>query len=88
MRIIRTDPFKRDFKKLPENIKRRTEKALKLLVANLRHPSLQIKKTKGEVIKGYSNVFEERITKNYRFLVLIQEDAYILIRCGRHDEFF
>ncbi len=49
MKIIRTDPFKKDFGKLPDDIKRRTEKALKLLAANPFHPfhpSLHIKKTK------------------------------------------
>lgn len=91
MKIIRTDPFKKDFGKLPDNIKRRTEKALKLLSANPFHPfhpSLHIKKTKGEIIKGYSDIFEGRITKSYRFLCLIKSDAIILLRCGKHDEFF
>lgn len=88
MRIIRTESFKMDFKKLPEDIKQRTEKVLKLLETNLRYPSLHIKKTRGEVIKGYLDVFEGRITKGYRFLFLIEEDTYLLLRCGHHDEFF
>ena len=86
MKFVRTDPFKRDFQRLPEAIKRRTEAALRLLVSNSYHPSLRVKKAKGEVVKGYSNIFEGRITKDYRFFFLIETDAYKLLRCGRHEE--
>ncbi len=91
MKIVRTDPFKRDFSKLPEDIKRRTEKSLRLLASNPFHPfhpSLHIKKTKGEIIKGFSDIFEGRITKDYRFLCLIKSDVIVLLRCGKQDEFF
>ncbi len=83
-----SEPFKRDYKKLPDEIKKRARKQFLLLKQNPRHPSLQIKKTKGEVIKDYSDIFEGRITKNYRFLFLIKDDVFVLLRCGRHDEFF
>lgn len=69
----------------------RVEKALKLLATNPFHPfhpSLYIKKTKGEIMKGFSDIFEGRITKNYRFLCLIKNDVITLLRCGKHDEFF
>jgi len=49
---------------------------------------LHIKKTKGEVVKGLSDVFEGRITKSYRFLFLIENNIFTLLRCGKHDEFF
>lgn len=87
IRVVRTDPFKRDFQKLPEAIKRRTETALHLLVSNPHHPSLRVKKVRGEIIKGYGNIFEGRITRDYRFFFLIETDAYILLRCGRHEEY-
>ena len=38
MKIVRTDPFKKDFEKLPDDVKRRTEKSLKLLVEKPYHP--------------------------------------------------
>lgn len=87
MKVVRTDPFKRDFHKLPETIKRRTEAALRLLLSNPHHPSLRVKKVRGEIIKGYGNIFEGRITRDYRFFFLIATDAYILLRCGRHEEY-
>lgn len=44
MRLIRTDSFKRDFRRLSEPVKRSAEKALRFFVANPRHPSLRTKK--------------------------------------------
>jgi len=87
MKLVFTAPFKRDFKKLPEAIKRRTETALRLLLSNPHHPSLRVKKVKGEILKGYDNIFEGRITRDYRFFFLIETDVYILLRCGRHEEY-
>jgi mRNA interferase RelE/StbE len=87
MKVIVTEPFKRDFKKLPERLKRRTETALRLLLSNPHHPSLRLKKVKGEVIKGVDNIFEARITRDYRLFFLIDADAYVLLCCGRHEEY-
>ena len=87
MKLIFPEPFKRDFQRLPEAIKRRTEAALRLLVSNPHHPSLRVKKVRGEILKGYDNIFEGRITRDYRFFFLIETDEYILLRCGRHEEY-
>ena len=87
MKLVFTAPFKRDFKKLPEAIKRRTEAALRLLTSNPHHPSLRVKKGRGEILKGYENIFEGRITRDYRFFFLIETDTYTLLRCGRHEEY-
>ena len=83
-----SEPFKRDYKKLPEEIKKRARKQFLLLKQNPKHPSLQVKKTQGVVIKGYTDVFEGRINNNYRFLFVIENDVFILLRCGKHDDFF
>jgi len=87
MKLIFPESFKRDFRKLPKTIKRRAEATLRLLVSNPHHPSLRVKKVKGEILKGYSNIFEGRITRDYRFFFLIETDAYILLRCGRHEDY-
>jgi len=90
VKITRTEQFKRDFQRLPNEIKLKTEAAVRLLLSNPRHPShpsLRVKKVKGGVIKGYNNIFEGRITRDYRFFFLIETDAYILLRCGKHEEY-
>ena len=80
MTIERTDRFKRDFLRLPQAIKRRTEKQLVRLVSDPRHPSLRIKK-----MEGTENIWEGRITKGYRFTFQVEPDTYILRRIGTHD---
>ncbi len=87
MKLTFPESFKRDFRKLPKTIKHRAEAALRLLVSNPHHPSLRVKKVRGEILKGYDNIFEGRITRDYRFFFLIETDAYILLRCGRHEEY-
>ncbi len=81
MKITRSDLFKRDYKKLPEKVKVQTDKVLRLLATDLSHPSLRTKK-----IKSRENIWEARITKNYRLSFQIIGDACILRRIGKHDE--
>jgi len=81
MKITQSDSFKRDYKKLPEKVKEQTDKALQLLATNLSHPSLRAKK-----IKSKENIWEARVTKDYRFSFEIRGDTYILRRIGKHDE--
>lgn len=80
MRIIRTYSFKKDYKKLPFDIQKIAEKQLKLFITNWRYPSLQTKK-----MKGFINIFEARVTADYRFTFQVFQDGYILRRIGRHD---
>lgn len=79
MRIIRTDPFKKDFKKLPKEIKRKTEQSLRFLAENIHHPSLRVRK-----MEGVRDIWEASVTMQYRFTFEIQEDAYLLRRIGTH----
>jgi len=81
MKITQSDSFKRDYKKLPEKVKDQTDKALQLLTTNLPHPSLRAKK-----IKSRENIWEVRVTKDYRFNFEIRGDTYILRSIGKHDE--
>jgi len=36
-------------------------------------------------MKGFSEIWEARVTKNYRFTLQIQGDFYILRKIGTHD---
>lgn len=81
MKSARTGLFKRDYKKLPEKIKKRADKSLYHLATNPSHPSLRMKK-----IKSMGNIWEARITKKYRFSFQIINDTYVLRRIGKHDK--
>ena len=57
-----------------------TDKQLELLLSNLQHPSLNIKK-----MQDPREIWEGRVTESYRFTFQIQGDDYILRRVGTHD---
>ena len=80
MQLIQTTHFKRDYKKLPPSIQKKTDEKLKLLVQNLSHPSLRVKR-----VQKYKGVFEGSITRDYRFFFQITTEGYVLLRVGKHD---
>ena len=85
MRFVRTDNFKRDFKKLPEEIKRSADKALFFFSENMRHPSLRTKKMEGQRDTHGRDIWEARVSRAYRFTFAIDHDLCILYRIGPHD---
>ena len=87
MNLLPTKRFIKDTEDLPEQVRKVMVRKLDLLLLDTRHPSLRIKRIKGKV-KGFKNVFEASITMNYRFLFRIEDDSYILLTCGTHDELF
>jgi mRNA-degrading endonuclease RelE of RelBE toxin-antitoxin system len=62
MKIQTTRPFDKDYNALPDTVKERANKQFFLLLENPDHPFLRLKK-----IKGHPSIWEERITKSYRF---------------------
>ncbi len=81
MKLIRTQSFKEDFQKLSDEMKKRTEKALRLLSTNLRHPSLRTR-----IVEKKKRIWKANINGGYRFTFQIEEDAYILRAVGTHEE--
>jgi mRNA-degrading endonuclease YafQ of YafQ-DinJ toxin-antitoxin module len=51
-----------------------------LFLENPKHPSLHIKK-----MKGHPEIWEGRITRDYRFTFKVVENTYFLRRIGTHD---
>jgi len=80
MRLQPTKTFAKNFRKLPENIKKTVHKHLALLLSSPRHPSLNIKK-----MQDPRNIWEARISDSYRFTFQIKGDVYILRKVGTHD---
>lgn len=80
MKTFFSESFQKDFDSLPQNIQRLAEKKLKIFGDNPRHGSLRVKK-----MEGYKNIWEGRVTKNYRFTFKLEKDTAILRRIGTHD---
>ena len=80
MRIYRTSKFKKQYKKLPAEIKNLFQKQLLLFFENSSHNSLGIKK-----MQGTFDVWEMKITKSYRLTFQKQDEAFIFRNIGTHD---
>ena len=72
--------FKKEFKKLPQNIQKSFYEKLSLLLQNVLHPSLRVKR-----IQGTKNRWEGSVTMKYRFTFELIEDTIIFRAIGTHD---
>lgn len=80
MHIEATRTFIKLYKKLPAEIQKRVKKSLTLFQENPSHPSLGHKK-----IGGYTNIYEMRVSQNYRITYTREGDRAILRKEGTHD---
>lgn len=81
MRIALTQRFKRAYQEMQSEDRSRADKALVLLAANLRHPSLRVKK-----IKGTEGIWEARASQSIRITFELHGDLILLRNIGKHDE--
>ena len=80
MHIEATETFIRLYKKLPEEIKTKAKKSLEFLASNPSHPSLGHKK-----MAGQNDIFEIRVSQNYRLTYQRVGDTAYLRKIGTHD---
>ncbi|MBU2263210.1 hypothetical protein KJ750_00925 [Patescibacteria group bacterium] len=80
MEIQFTKSFEKDYKNLSREIQKRLDKQLIFLLENFQYPSLRIKK-----IEGHSEIWEGRVSKDYRFTFQIGRSIYFIRRAGTHD---
>ena len=81
MRFVFTFRFRAAYRSLPETLQRKTDKALKLLAEDPRHPSLRLKK-----IQGAPGIWEARVDKGCRMTLEVRPGFYLLRNIGKHDE--
>lgn len=74
-----TQRFWRCFNELPEALQKLARKNFELLKSDLNHPSLHFKKV--------GKLWSARIGINYRALALKDEEDYIWVWIGTHDEY-
>ncbi|PIU03723.1 hypothetical protein COT44_01675 [Candidatus Shapirobacteria bacterium CG08_land_8_20_14_0_20_39_18] len=84
MKLLVSAHFKKDYKKLPQKIQIKVDKQLRILAQNPSHPSLQVKKMKGEHSKY--QFWEVRIDLFWRMSFQKDKDVIKLCRLGPHDE--
>jgi len=81
MKVFYPPHFKRSFKFLPGEVKKKFKKQINFLLQNLRHPSLKSKKYDEK-----RGIWQARVNRNYRFYFLIKKDTYILLEVKLHPK--
>ena len=77
-----TDRFKNAYVELPEQIKKKVQKAIQLLAKDPRHPSLQTKP-----IQEAKGIYESRVDRNYRMTYeRLPGDVLRMRAVGTHNE--
>jgi len=81
MKVLSSPHFKRNFKALPIETKKKFKKQIDFLLRNFRHPSLRCKKYDKE-----KDIWQARIDRYYRFYFLIKDNVYILLEIKPHPK--
>ena len=81
MKIFAHERFQRSYQNLPSPVQFKVDRQLKVLVTNLRHPSLQVKR-----VKGTNTIWEARVDLHYRMTFEMHGDAVYLRVVGNHDD--
>ena len=76
-----TKRFVRAYDRLPSDVRKRVDRALRLLEENWRHPGLQARR-----LSGHGDMFYARVDQNHRITYERRGDTLVLRSVGRHDE--
>jgi len=81
MEVLYAPHFKRSFKFLTKEVKKKFRKQVSFLLTDIRHPSLRAKKYDEE-----RGIWQARVNDDYRFYFLIKGETYILIEIKLHPK--
>lgn len=73
--------FDRSFEKFPSGIQKIFDKQVRLLLVDIRYPSLRAKK-----YDETQGIWQARVTNNVRFYFTIEGDTYYLIEIEKHTD--
>jgi mRNA-degrading endonuclease RelE of RelBE toxin-antitoxin system len=80
MRLNFSRQAEKQFRKLPDYLKKKARKQFHFLLDDYRHPSLRTKRMEG------LTRFEARIDRHYRFTFEVFENEIFILSVGPHDE--
>jgi mRNA-degrading endonuclease RelE of RelBE toxin-antitoxin system len=81
MKLFLTNRFKREYRKAPDDVKDRIDKALRYLASDLKHPSLRAK-----IIDETNRIWQARVTRNWRIYFQIEDGLIIGLRIFAHKD--
>ncbi len=80
MEILYTNRFKKDYKKLSQQIQKIVKEKIVIMQSNPMHPSLRTKK-----IKGSKDIFECSVNMGIRITWQYENQDILLRNVGEHD---
>ncbi len=81
MKVYYSELFVQKIAVQSDSVKRALKLKIKLLIDNPRHPSLRVKK-----IKGQNNIFEASVNMSIRLTWQYYNDGILLRNLGEHDK--
>ena len=81
MRRVLSEKAVQAYVAAPLIVQRAFDKQIKLLVENLRHPSLHAKK-----YDQANNIWQARINNSWRFYFIITGDSYVILNLKQHPK--
>lgn len=79
MRIRQTERLRKSYDAAPAAVQKAFEKQIRFLAENLHHPSLRAKK-----YDEAGDVWQARVTRDWRCYFVIQGDEYVIIGLTAH----
>ena len=79
-RVVRTERFKRAYRKLEKRDQTRVKKALTQLIQDRTYPGLRLKR-----VQGTQRIWEMRAGRDIRITLEVDQDVYTLRNVGHHD---
>jgi mRNA-degrading endonuclease YafQ of YafQ-DinJ toxin-antitoxin module len=81
MPVRRSKRFNRAFRKLPPHVQAKVLKALRLLDADFRHPSLRARR-----VQGTPDIYEARVDHKHRMTYQRRGDVLLMRNVGAHND--
>lgn len=81
MTVLYTDRFERQYGALPDQLKAKLDKQIRILAENFRHPSLRAKKY--DEARG---LWQARVDRRYRFYFMVHGDKCTLLSVIPHPK--
>jgi mRNA-degrading endonuclease RelE of RelBE toxin-antitoxin system len=81
MPVVISERFARAYAKLPADVRKRVDKALRLLDEDFRHPGLRARQ-----LEGAQGIYEARVDRRHRMTYQRDGDHLVMRNVGEHDK--
>jgi mRNA-degrading endonuclease RelE of RelBE toxin-antitoxin system len=79
--IVISERFALAYAELPPDVRRRVDKALRLLEEDFRHPGLRARR-----VEGMEGIYEARVDRRHRMTYHREGDRLVMRNVGEHDD--